>query len=103
MQCHTLILERIITSVRGVILTESQLSKIMYGLTFIGLGIAGFGLGLAVFTDMVSNGDVADILLISLLIAGGLLISVPAKLYLTFQLMRLNDKKALERRKKLDA
>ncbi|CAA6811273.1 MAG: Unknown protein [uncultured Thiotrichaceae bacterium] len=84
-------------------MTESQLSKTMYALTFIGLGIAGVGLGLAVFTDRVSKGDVADIMLISLLIAGGLLISIPAKLYLTYQLMRSNDKRASEKREKLQA
>lgn len=83
-------------------MTESQLSKTMYALTFLGFGIAGLGLSLAVFTDMVSKGDVADILLIALLIAGGLLISVPAKLYLTFQLMRLNDRNALEKSQKLE-
>ena len=82
-------------------MTEKQLSRIMYSLIVIGLSVAGFGLSLAVFTDMVSNGGVNDILLIALLIAGGLLISVPAKIYLTFQLMRMNDQKMQEARGRL--
>jgi len=83
-------------------MTEAGLSKIMYSLIIIGLSVAGFGLSLAVFTDMVSKGGVNDILLIALLIAGGLLISVPAKIYLTFQLMKLNDEKILKERNKVE-
>jgi len=83
-------------------MTEARLSKIMYSLIIIGLSVAGFGLSLAVFTDMVSKGGVNDILLIALLIAGGLLISVPAKIYLTFQLMKLNDEKILKERNKVE-
>ncbi len=74
-------------------MTEKQLSKIMTFLIVVGLAIAGFGLSLAVFTDRVSKGSPSDIMLIALLIAGGLLISVPAKIYLTFQLMKMNDEK----------
>lgn len=81
-------------------MNETQLSRIMYSLIIIGLSVAGFGLSLAVFTDRVSEGDVNDILLIALLIAGGLLVSVPAKIYLTFQLMRMNDQKMQAMRNK---
>lgn len=83
-------------------MTEARLSKIMYSLIIIGLSVAGFGLSLAVFTDMVSKGGVNDILLIALLIAGGLLISVPAKIYLTFQLMKFNDEKMRKERNKVE-
>ncbi len=74
-------------------MTEKTLSKIMTVLIVVGLSIAAFGLGLAIFTDMVSKGTPSDIMLIALLIAGGLVISVPAKIYLTFQLMKRNDEK----------
>ena len=62
-------------------------------LIVIGLSIIAFGLGLILFTDIVSKGDSSDIMFIALLIAGGLLISIPAKIYLTFNLMKLNNKK----------
>ena len=74
-------------------MTEKKLNRIMLILIVVGLSIAAFGLGLVVFTDMVSKGNPSDIMLIALLIAGGLLISVPAKIYLTFNLMKMNDNK----------
>lgn len=82
-------------------MTEKQLGKIMTILIVLGLSIAGFGLGLVVFTDMVSKGGPNDIMLIALLIAGGLLISIPAKIYLTFQMMKMNDEK-LQKRNGMD-
>jgi uncharacterized membrane protein len=72
---------------------EKYLIRIMYSLVFIGFLIAAIGLSLAIFTDKVSAGNVDDIMQISLLIAIGLLISIPAKIYLTFQLMKANSKK----------
>ena len=82
-------------------MTEKQLGKLMTVLIVAGLSIAGFGLGLVVFTDKVSKGGADDIMLIALMIAGGLLISIPAKIYLTFQMMRMNDEK-LQKKNTLD-
>jgi len=67
---------------------EKQLTRIMYGLIIIGLSATATGLILAIFTDKISAGNIEDIMQISLLIAIGLLLSIPAKIYLTFQLMK---------------
>jgi hypothetical protein len=66
-------------------MVKSKLGKLMYFLIAIGILAIGLGIGLTVFTDRIANGDVKDIMLIALLIAGGLLISVPAKIYLLVQ------------------
>lgn len=66
-------------------MAKNKLSKLMYFLITIGILAIGLGVGLAVLTDRVANGDIEDIMLIALLIAGGLLILVPAKIYLFFQ------------------
>ena len=49
------------------------------------------GLYLAIFTDISISNGTDGILTIAGFIAGGLFISVPAKIYLTLQLMKLND------------
>ncbi len=64
---------------------KKKLGKLMYFLIAIGILAIGLGIGLAVFTDRIANGEVEDIMLIALLIAGGVLISVPAKIYLLVQ------------------
>jgi hypothetical protein len=74
-------------------MTENQISKLMYGIIILGLSITASGLFLVLFTEKVSSGNVDDIMQIALLIALGLLISIPAKIYLTFQLMKLKSKK----------
>lgn len=76
-----------------VTMTEKKLGRIMIVLIVLGLSMVALGLSLVVFTDMVSKGTPNDIMLIALLVAGGLLLSVPAKIYLTLQLMKNNDKK----------
>ncbi len=49
------------------------------------------GLYLAIFTNISTTNGTDGIFTIAGFIAGGLFISVPAKIYLTLQLMKLND------------
>ena len=79
-----------------------KLRKLMTFIMILGLSITGLGLGLALFTERVSHGSVDDILLIALLIAGGLLILVPAKIYLTLQFMKVNDEAQQNLKNKTD-
>lgn len=80
-------------------MNEKLLARIMYGLMLVGLGLALTGVGLVIFSDLVTKHGVQGIALIAGLIAGGMFLSIPAKLYLTYQLMRHND----ERRQVLNA
>lgn len=77
-------------------MTEKNITRIMYSLIGVGLLIAGSGVALIVFTDIAIKQGVDGVLLIAGLIAFGLFISVPAKIYLTLQLMKYNDKKLRE-------
>ena len=72
-------------------MTGKTLIRIMY--TFIGIGLIMIvvGVSLILFTDTHIKHGVQGIMLIAGLIAGGLFLSLPAKLYLTLQLMRMND------------
>lgn len=74
-------------------MTEKQVTHIMFGLIIIGLGISAFGVGLAIFTNIKIAYGIKGIALIAGLIAGGLFLSIPAKIYLTLQLMKRNDEK----------
>lgn len=65
----------------------------MYTLLIVGIGLALTGLALAAFTDIATANGISGVILIVALIAGGLLLSVPAKLFLTYQLMRMNDER----------
>lgn len=72
---------------------EQQLTHFMYGLIIVGLSTAAVGVGLVIFTDIVTGHGVKGIALVAGLIAGGLFLSIPAKIYLTLQLMKRNDQK----------
>lgn len=74
-------------------MNETLLSRLMYTLIIVGLGVAAVGVGLVIFTDVVTGYGVQGIALVAGLIAGGLFLSVPAKIYLTLQLMKRNDEK----------
>jgi hypothetical protein len=67
------------------------LMRIMYTLIGIGIVMIITGISLILFTDIYIKQGVQGIFLIAGLIAGGLFLSLPAKLYLTLQLMRMND------------
>ena len=74
-------------------MNERNLTRLMYGLIIVGLGIAAIGVSLVIFTDIVTQQGVQGIALIAGLITGGLFLSIPAKIYLTLQLMKHNDAK----------
>lgn len=79
---------------------EQQLTRFMYALIVVGLGIAASGVGLVIFTDIVTGHGVKGIALVAGLIAGGLFLSIPAKIYLTLQLMKRNDQKVKAQRER---
>lgn len=56
----------------------------------VGLIMFVVGVGLAAFTDVVSDGG---FILPVLLIAIGMILLAPSKIYLTFKMMEKNDKK----------
>ena len=70
---------------------EQQVTRLMYGLIIVGLSISAVGVGLVIFTDIVTHQGVQGIAIVAGLIAGGLFLSIPAKIYLTLQLMKRND------------
>ena len=72
---------------------EQQITRLMYALIIIGALLVATGIGLVVFTDIVTKDGVKGISIIAALIAGGLFLSIPAKIYLTLQLMKYNDAK----------
>lgn len=74
-------------------MNEKVLARLMYGFMLVGVGLVLTGVGLVVFSDFVTKQGVQGIALIAGLIAGGLFLSIPAKLYLTYQLMRHNDER----------
>ncbi|TXH66146.1 MAG: hypothetical protein E6Q85_10905 [Thiothrix sp.] len=74
-------------------MNERVLARWMYGLMLVGVGLTLTGVGLVIFSDLVTQQGVQGIALIAGLIAGGLFLSIPAKLYLTYQLMRHNDER----------
>lgn len=70
---------------------ENTIKNIMVGLIILGITLVLVGLYLAVFTSMTTSKGTDGIFTIAGFIAGGLFVSVPAKIYLTLQLMKLND------------
>ncbi|UOG93336.1 MAG: hypothetical protein L3K52_06285 [Candidatus Thiothrix sulfatifontis] len=74
-------------------MNEKSLTRLMYTLIIVGLSLAAIGVGLVIFTDIVTGHGVQGIGLVAGLIAGGLFLSIPAKIYLTLQLMKRNDEK----------
>ena len=83
-------------------MNETTLNRVMYGLIAAGLLITGSGVIIAVFTDTAINNP-HGIAIIAGLIAGGLFLSIPAKIYLTLQLMKYNDERLRAQRQAADA
>ncbi|MBU0655182.1 MAG: hypothetical protein KJ914_08605 [Gammaproteobacteria bacterium] len=79
---------------------EQQVTRFMYALIVVGLSISAFGVGLVIFTDIVTGYGVKGIAIVAGLIAGGLFLSIPAKIYLTLQLMKRNDEKIKAQRER---
>ena len=76
-------------------MNEKKLRIIMLSLITIGLLLVAIGISFIIFTDIVTENGTNGILLIAGLIAGGLFLSVPAKIYLTLQMMKYNDEKLI--------
>jgi len=72
-------------------MNENTVKNIMVGLIILGVVLVMTGLYLAIFTNISISKGTDGIFTIAGLIAGGLFVSVPAKIYLTLQLMKLND------------
>ena len=80
-------------------MNEQAIRRLMITLIVIGLTLIAIGISLIIFTNIVTTKGTDGILTIAGLIAGGLFISVPAKIYLTLQLMKYNDEKLQARNK----
>lgn len=74
-------------------MSERKLRFIMMLLIAIGLTMVSIGIYLIVFTEITITMGTDGIFTIAGLIAGGLFLSVPAKIYLTLQMMKYNDEK----------
>lgn len=78
-------------------MNEKKLRLLMMLIIVIGLGLIITGISLVIFTDIVTSKGVDGILTISGFIAGGLFISVSAKIYLTLHYMKYNSEKLKEK------
>ena len=78
-------------------MTEQKQRLIMTLLIVLGLVLITIGVSLIIFTDILTAKGTKGVLMVAGLIAGGLFISVPAKIYLTLQLMKLNDDKLIKK------
>jgi len=74
-------------------MSEQAIRKLMMTFIAIGLCLIATGIYFIMFTNTVTTQGADGILKIAGFIAGGLFISVPAKIYLTLQLMKYNDEK----------
>jgi len=72
-------------------MNAQTIKHIMTGLILAGLVLISIGIYLIIFTDIAISNGTSGIFSIAGLIAGGLFISVPAKIYLTLLLMKHND------------
>lgn len=81
---------------------ERKIRYIMTGLIVVGLILISIGIYLIIFTDTAISKGTNGIFTIAGLIAGGLFISVPAKIYLTLQLMKYNDEMLKAQNQELD-
>jgi len=68
---------------------EQNIRRLMFLIIAIGLSLVLYGVYLIAFTELATSQGTSGIFTIAGLIAGGLFISVPAKIYLTLQLMKL--------------
>ncbi len=72
---------------------EQKIRLLMMALILIGVTLILTGIYFITFTDTAITEGTTGIFKIAGLIAGGLFLSVPAKIYLTLQLMKYNDEK----------
>ena len=72
-------------------MNKKQIQWLMISIILLGLILILIGIYFVIFTDITTTGGVNGILTVAGLVTGGLLISVPAKIYLTFLSMKAND------------
>ncbi len=74
-------------------MNEKNIRYLMMGFILVGVSLILTGVYLIVFTETAITDGTSGIFKIAGFIAGGLFLSVPAKIYLTLQLMKYNDEK----------
>jgi len=74
-------------------MAENKINLLMYIFIGIGLILVFIGLGLIFFTDIYIKNGSQGVFLIAGIIGAGLFLLLPAKIYLTLQLMKKNDEK----------
>lgn len=74
-------------------MNQKNINTIMYSMIVIGLILVVTGVGLIMFSDIHLKNGIQGIFLITGLIGAGLFLLLPAKIYLTLQMMKNNDKK----------
>ena len=79
---------------------EKTFNRLIYSIMILGLIMMLTGIGLATFTNIASGGG---FMFLALLIAVGMLLLAPSKMYLTFQMMRKNDEKLQKKNVALQA
>jgi hypothetical protein len=72
---------------------KNKFNLIVYLVMAIGVLLIIIGVGLILLTDLYINKGVDGVLLIAGIIGAGLFLLLPAKIYLTLQLMKKNDEK----------
>ncbi len=82
-------------------MNKKTITIFMYLLMTIGSILVLTGIGLIVFTDIYLSKGANGVMTIAVLIAGGLFLLLPSKIYLTLVLMQRNDEK--QRASRLDA
>ena len=84
-------------------MNEKQITRTIYTVMVIGATLILSGIGLIVFTDIYTAKGVGAVMLIAGLIASGLFLLLPAKIYMTLHLMQRNDEKVKEANAKKNA
>ena len=74
-------------------MNEQKVRVLMVSLIVVGIALVMCGIYLLAFTGTMTTKGISGILTISGLIAGGILISLPAKLYLSYQILKLKDER----------
>lgn len=77
-------------------MNESTLRTIMYLLMSVGAALVLIGIGMIMFTNIYLDKGADGVLLIAGLIASGLFLLLPSKIFLTLQLMKKNDEKRIK-------
>ena len=73
--------------------------KLMSGMLILGLLLSGTGVYLLVFTTVANTGGLQGIFMIVTLITAGLLLLIPAKIYIIISLMKRETRANPRRRK----